>query len=152
MFLLCSVIYVMALLYVEESALLLETWGFLAGLPARTGRNARVSVLQVGILLTDDKCTFPWKGIKVNDQILKINGTLVEKMNNAQIRELMLSSCSISSSTSPSTSAAADLTVEFTNATLRMNAQVDSIAKEKKDKINMGRERPSLKIIRSTGK
>ena len=68
----------MSVRYDEESRLILHTFGFLCSKPERTGRHsARTTVSQV--LLGDVflnkgvNCTLPWKGIKVNDQIVGIN-------------------------------------------------------------------------------
>ena len=104
------IIVKMSVRYDEESRLILQTFGFLCSKPVRTGRHsARTTVSQVlGDVLNGVSCTLPWKGIKVNDQIVGINETLVEKLTNEEIRSLMLSACRSTSS--------ALLKVDFTNA------------------------------------
>ena len=89
MFLLVTVIAVilviMAAQFAEDSNRILERWGFLCGKKDRQVRHPRIEVSQVGDdIMNRDGCTLPWRNIKIDDQIVKINGlavALLDKRN-----------------------------------------------------------------------
>ena len=106
MFILVSVvsliIFIMASQYDDESKLLLDHWGFLCGKKDRHVRNPRIEVLVLGSLLKGNNCTLPWKNIQIDDQVLSLNGLSVVRLENNQIREIMLKACPISANSSTS--------------------------------------------------
>ena len=120
MFLLGSVvaviILVMAAQYAEESKQILDKWGFLCGKKDRQVRNPRIEVSQVGGFMKGEECNLPWKHIKIDDQIVKLNGLPVVHLENSQIRAIMLLSCSNSDKETNETTV---FSVEFTNSQIK---------------------------------
>jgi hypothetical protein len=128
-------VLIMATQYDEDSRRILEHWGFLCGKKQRTVRNPRIEVFVIGDVLKEVGCILKWKDIQIDDQIVKLNGLSVAKLENNQIRTIMLLSCPTASLNDfPNLSSDADtstFSVEFTNAHLQYGEEVNINRKEK---------------------
>ena len=130
---------IMAALYADESNRILQKWGFLCGKKDRQVRHPRIEVTQVGDKMNDVKCTLQWKDIKIDDQILTLNGISVANLENTQIRAIMLLACSSNPESNDTV-----CTVEFTNAD-KQRKELEILSQKKNWKIrNKSRVRPSL--------